>query len=285
MILNIPISFILLFVLSGCTLIRMTQETSEKIKTLTTHGYHNGIKPRYIRNVKDYIVNENDFIIIAENRYKTLYKLRNQSSLGKFSRLSDLVDYCKDIKGHVQFGKQFGSSIASEFNSIDFEFSNIRSHYKSNRSHNYKGWMKCVNSDDNFEVTRKTKSKYFLITHIKPQLQGYSLRWYIDYFNLEKLDIRSLNLGLWSYSTMMQLAGLCHYNQGKVTISNKYTDYIETSFDSYLLDRLDPLSAKKGYLLTTGVLSCKKSKEGKSNFIFDISYSKKYQKLLYNKRL
>jgi len=285
MFIKILISTILLFSLTGCTLIRMTQETSEKLKTLSTHGYHNSIKPKYIRNIKDYIADKNNFVIIAESSYKTLYKLRNESPLGKFARLSNLVDYCKDINGHVQFGKQFGSSISSEFNTIDFEFSNIRSQYKSNRLPSYKGWMRCVNSGDDFYVSRKARSKYFLITHTKPQLQGYSLRWYIDYFNLNKLDIQSLNVGIWSYSAMMQLGGLCHYYQGKSTISNKYTEHRKTSFDGYLLNRLDPLNPKKGYLLATGIFSCKNSKEGRSDYTFDISYSKKYQKLLYTKRL
>jgi len=272
------------FYFTGCTLIRMGQESVEKVKTSTSYGYQNGIKPKRIRNLKDYIVAENDFIIIAESARKTLYKTRNESVLGKFSRLSDLVDYCEDIKGSVQFGKQFGASIASEYDSIDFEFSNIKSQYRLKRLRGYEGWMKCVNSDDDFEVKRKGRSKYFLITHAKEQLQGYSLRWYIDYFDLKNIDIDALNIGIWSYSSMVQLSGLCRHHKGQSSIINTYTNNTETSIDTYLLNRLDPLNASRGYLLASGSLLCKNTKEGRWDYVFDISYSKKYQKLLYTKR-
>jgi hypothetical protein len=262
----------------------MGQETREKIKTSTSFGYQNGIKPEKIRNVKDYIVNENDFIIIAEDNHRTLYKHRNKSNLGRFSMLSDLVDYCEDIQGTVQFGQQFGASIVRDFDSIDFEFSSLKDDYKVKRLKGYIGWMKCIDSDDDYEVKRKDRSEYFLITHKKEQLQGYSLRWYIDYFDLEEVDLNALNIGVWSYSSLVQLSGICVYNQGQTTISNRYTNNIETDIDSYLLNQFDPLNGKKGYVLATGVLSCTNSTEQRKDFVFDITYSKKYRKLLYTKR-
>ena len=273
---------LILFNLSGCSLIRMGQESVEKVKTSTSHGYQNGIEPDSIRNIKDYIVDENDFVIIAEDNYRTLYKARNESNLGRFSRLTDLVDYCEDIKGSVKFGKQFGASLTREYDTIDFEFSSIKSDYRKNRLRGYGGWMKCSDSEDNFEIKRKGSSKYFLITHEKEQLQGYSLRWYIDYFNLDELDLNTQNIGIWSYSTLVQLAGVCQYNGGKVMIFNRYTNKISMDLDSYLLQQLDPLNGKKGYLLASGDFACQDSKT--EDFIFEISYSKKYQKLLYTKR-
>ncbi len=276
--------FFILLTFSGCTLIRMGQETSEKIKTSTTYGYQNGVQPDTVRNVKDYIVEENDFVIVAEAPLQTLYKIRNKSSSGKFAMLGDLADYCEDIKGHVQFGKQFGASIASEFDSIDFEFSSLKSDYKQKRLAGYQGWMKCVGTDDDFEVKRKSRSDYFLITHAKEQLQGYSLQWYIDYFDLKELDLATLNLGVWSYSALVQLSGICQYNKGEPLISNKYTDNIEMGLDRYLLNQLDPMNGKKGYILATGQLLCKNSEARKADFVFDISYSNKYQKLIYAKR-
>jgi len=276
--------FLLFFTLNGCTLIRMGQETGEKIKTSTSYGYQNGIEPDKVRNVKDYIVDENNFVILAEDRYQTLYKHRNKSNLGRFSMLSDLIDYCEDIQGTVQFGQQFSASIARDFDTMDFEFSSLKDDYKAKRLKGYDGWMKCVDSDDDFEVKRKNRSDYFLITHKKEQLQGYSLRWYIDYFDLEEADLNTLNIGVWSYSALVQLSGICQYHQGNTTISNRYTNHIETDIDSYLLRQYDPLNGKKGYILATGVLSCTNSAEQKSDFVFDITYSKKYRKLLYTKR-
>jgi len=262
----------------------MGQEGAEKIKTTSSSGFQNGIKPERIRNIKDYIVNENDFVIIAESTYKTLYKTRNESITGKLSILDDLVDYCTDIKGEVRFGKQFSASMARDYHSIDFEFSNIKKIHRKNRLPGYQGWMKCINSNDNFEIKRKSRTKYFLISHEKEQLQGYSLQWYIDYFDLDSMDLSSLNIGIWSYSTLVQLGGVCEYHKGKPSISNKYTKGEEISLNTYLMQQLDPLSANRGYLLATGLFSCKESKEAKSDFIFDISYSKKYRKLLFTKR-
>lgn len=273
----------MLFNFNGCTLIRMGQEAGQKIKTSTTYGYQNNQKPDTIRNVKDYIVEENDFVIIAEDSYKTLYKVRNESNLGKFSMLSDLVDYCEDIGGKVQFGKQFGSSIAREFDSIDFEFSSLKSDYRANRLNGYQGWMKCIDSSDDFEVSRKKTSKYFLITHTKRQLQGYSLRWYIDYFDLEELDITTLNLGVWSYSALVQFSGLCLYHGGEITISNRYTDNKEVDLDTYFLTQLDPLSTTKGYLLASGRLQCQNSDQKSHDFSFNIDYVEKYRKLVYKR--
>ena len=277
--------FFILFIFNGCTLIRMGQEGVEKLKTSTSYGYQNSIEPDYIRNVKDYIVDENNFVIIAEDPNRTLYKIRNKSNLGKFSMLSALVDYCEDIKGTVQFGKQFGTSIASDFDSMDFEFSSLKGDYRKNRLKGYNGWMKCVNTDDDFEVKRKTRSKYFLITHTKEQLQGYSLRWYMDYYNLKELDLKSLNIGIWSYSALVQLSGACMYNKGKVAISNNFTNNIETDLNTYLLNQLNPLNGKKSYILAVGSLTCKYNDIKKEDFIFNISYSKKYKKLLYAKKL
>jgi hypothetical protein len=262
----------------------MAQEAKEKVKTSTAFGYQNSIKPDKVRNIKDYIVNENDFVIVAEDSKRTLYKHRNKSNLGKFSMLSDLVDYCEDIDGSVQFGTQFGASIAREFDSIDFEFSSLKNDYKNKRLKGYKGWMKCVGSDDDFEIKRKGRSDYFLISHQKEQLQGYSLRWYIDYFNLKEVDLGALNMGVWSYSSLVQLSGICHYYQGESIISNDYTNHVETDLDTYLLSRLNPLNGEKGYILAAGTLSCRNSSEMKSDFTFDISYSKKYRKLIYTKR-
>ena len=145
--------------------------------------------------------------------------------------------------------------------------------------------MKCINSNDDFEVNRKRESRYFLISHKEKQLQGYSLRWYIDYFDLEELDINTLNLGVWSYSALVQLSGLCLYQGGEVTIKNRYTDNKKVDLDTYFLTQLDPLSASKGYVLASGNLSCNNSKKKSNNFSFDIDYVEKYRKLVYKREL
>jgi len=282
----IQIQFLLLvfFTFSGCTLIRMGQESVEKVKTSTTYGYQNGVKPDKIRNVKDYIVDQNDFVIIAETTYQTLYKTRNESNMGRLSILNDLMEYCQDIKGSVKFGKQFTASMAMEYDSIDFEFSSIRSDHKKYKDYSYAGWMQCLNTNDNFEIQRKSRSKYFLITHEKEQPQGYALQWYIDYLNIEDLDLETQHIGLWSYVSLVQLAGVCAYHEGKAFISNRFSKDKKTPLNTYLISQLDPLNDTKGYLLSTGLFSCEQSREGKADFIFDISYSKKYRKLLFTKR-
>ncbi|PHR53992.1 MAG: hypothetical protein COA44_14600 [Arcobacter sp.] len=275
---------IILFSLSSCSLIRMGQESAEKIKTTSTHGYQNGIEPDEIRNIKDYIVDENDFVIIAESPYKTLYKTRNKSNMGRISILDDLMEYCVDNGGKYKFGKQFGASIASEYHSMDFEFSDVKTEYRKNRLRGYKGWMKCLGSKDDFEIDRKGRSSYFQIQHQKKQLQGYALQWYIDYFNIEDLDLKSLNIGVWSYSALVQFGGFCEYNKGKAFISNRYTKDKSILLNDYFLQQLNPFSTAKPYLLATGGFRCEESKQDKENFIYEVTYSKKYRKLLYNKR-
>lgn len=262
----------------------MGQESAEKIKTTSTHGYQNGIQPNEIRNIKDYIVDENDFVIIAESPYKTLYKIRNKSNMGRISVLDDLMEYCVDNGGKFKFGKQFGASIAREYDSMDFEFSNIKDDYRKNKLRGYKGWMRCLGTKDDFEVNRKGRSSYFQISHQKKQLQGYALQWYIDYFNIEDVDLKSLNIGLWSYSALVQFGGLCEYNKGQAFISNRYTKHQFLQVNDYFLQQLNPFTKTKPYLLATGEFRCEKSKEAKANFIYDITYSKKYHKIVYNKR-
>jgi len=261
----------------------MTKEGVEKIKTTSTHGYQNSIEPDEIRNVKDYIANENDFVIIAENPYKTVYKTRNESNMGRLSILDDLMDYCTDIQGEVQFGKQFLASIKREYSSMEFEFSSIKSDYKKYKLHGYTGWMKCVNSDDNFEVLRKVRTKYFTVLHEKKQLQGYALRWYIDYYDIEDTDIASLNIGPWSYLSLMQFGGICEYNNGKAYLSNRYTKNKRVTLNEYLIQQLNPLTDNKPYLMATGSFECEQSNEGKTDFILELSYSKKYRNILYTK--
>ncbi len=276
--------FILLLTLDGCTLIRMGQEATETMKTATTFGYQNGKRPDKQRNVKDYIVDENEFVILAESPYKTLYKLRVKTVSAKLNMLNDLVDYCEDHDGTVQYGLQYGKSIAREFDSIDFEFSNIKEYYKKGRLTGYKGWMKCINTGDDFEVKRKGETSYFLITHENEQLQGYSLQWYIDYFDLEDIDLNTLNIGLWSYSALVQMGGICILNNGEMYISNRYTQDKEVSLDEYFLQQLDPHGKGKGYLLSSGHISCQNSDNEQTNFIYDIAYSTKYRKILYTRR-
>ena len=273
-----------LITITGCTLIRMGKESAEKVKTTSTSGYQNGIKPDEIRNVKDYIVNENDFVIIAENPHKTVYKTRNNSNMGRLSKLDDLMDYCIDIEGKIEFGKQFGASISREYSSMDFEFSSIKSDYKKYKVRGYEGWMKCVDSEDNFEVLRKERSKYFTIFHEKEQLQGYALQWYIDYFDIEDVDIRSLNVGHWSYMSLVQFGGICEYHKGKTYLSNRYTQKKRISLNEYLIQQLNPLTDNKPFLMASGSFECEQSSEGKTDFALDLSYSKKYRKILYTKR-
>jgi len=275
---------LLLFTSSGCTFIRMAQEGAEKIKTTSTHGYQNGIKPEEIRNLKDYIVNENDFVILAESPHKTVYKTRNESNMGRLSILDDLMDYCLEIKGEVQFGKQIARSMASEYESIDFELSSIKSDYKQYRKTGYKGWMKCVNSEDDFEVLRKRSTKYFTIYHKKAQEKGYALQWYIDYFDLEEADLNSLNIGHWSYNALVQFGGLCTYHQGTAYIHNRYTHEKKMKLDTYIIQQFNPTSKNDPYLMATGSFSCEQSQQQEADFELDIAYSKQYRKLLYTRR-
>ena len=275
---------LILLNLHGCTILRMGQESVEKIKTTSSHGYQNGVQPDEIRNIKDYIADENDFVIVAESPFKTLYKIRNKSNMGRISVLDDLMEYCVDAGGKVQFGKQFGASIASEYDSMDFEFSNIKEDYRKYKLRGYSGWMKCSETEDNFEVNRKDRTPYFQIVHEKEQLQGYALQWYIDYFDLEDLDLHSLNVGLWSYSSLVQFGGFCEYHKGKLILSNRYTKKKPLDLNTYFLQQLDPFSSTKPYLLASGEVSCTQSKDAKADFSYDVAFSKKYRKLIYTKR-
>lgn len=277
-------SSLFIFIFSGCTLIQVAQDSKEAYKTSTTHGYQNGIKPAEIRNIKDYIADENDFVILAESSHKTVYMSRTTSNSGKFAMHSASADYCEEIGGKVEFGKQAGISISVDFDSIAFEFSSVKSNYKKARVREYDGWMRCVNSNDDFEIRRKNRTKYFTITHEKEQPQGYSFQWYIDYFNIENIDPDTVQTGGFKHINLVYLSSLCICNNGDVFISNKYTQNIDMNMNDYIINQLSPLSGEKGYLLAQGSLSCKNSDLNNSDFIYDISYSKQYQSLIYNKR-
>jgi len=144
--------------------------------------------------------------------------------------------------------------------------------------------MKCQGMDDDFEILRKGRSKYFIVEHEKEQLQGYSLRWIMDYMSLDEVDVESFNIGGWDYVNMVKLASLCILNEGKVYISNRYTDKKRVELNSYFMQRLNPRVKKKPYLLAQGEFICQESKILKEDMIFDITYAKKYRSLIYTKR-
>jgi hypothetical protein len=274
----------LLLSLSGCALVQMGQESAEKVKTSTTHGYHNGVEPDKIRNFKDYLVDENDVVILAEDDKHTVFKLRNYDLGGRLDMITDPADYCEEKGGTVQYGKQVASFVYTEFDSIDFEFSSAKSDFKKKRKRSYKGWMRCHGTDDDFEILRSGRSKYFMVYHEKKQLQGYSMRWFIDYLSLEEVDPDTNHIGGWDYNAFVNLAGSCVLHKGKATISNRYTHKKEMDLNAYFIQQLNPRSGKKPYLLAQGKFSCQESENPKANVIFDISYMKKYRSLIYTKR-
>ena len=271
-------------IFSGCVLLQMAEESKELYRTSTSHGYQNGVKPDTIRNVKDFIADENKFVILAETPHKTLYALQNRSTSGKKAMISDLADYCEDIKGEVIFGTQVGPAISREFSSVELELSSIKSDYKEKRVRSYSWWMKCVNSKDDFEIKRKRGTYRFVINHKKAQELGYQLRWFMDYYNVSALELKTIGQGKWSYASFLQFASLCEYHGGKSLISNQYTDNIPTHINTYLLKQIDPESTEKKYLLGQGEFVCKDTKEGKFDFSFDIKYISKYRSLIYTKK-
>jgi len=275
---------LILFTFQGCTLVTLTQETIEKVKTTSTSAYPDGVKPDSIRNIKDYIVNENDFVIVAESPYKTLYKIRNESNMGRLSVLDDLIDYCEDLEGKVQLGKQFTASIVMDFDGSDLEFSAMEGYLKTHRQRGYRGWMKCSETSDDFEVLRKSRTKYFMIAHKNEQLQGYALQWYIDYFDLDDMDLNEFNIGIWSYSALVQFAGVCYYNKGTALINNRYSDNKKMELNAYFLQQANPTSSQKAFFMSQGDFYCENPDMPEKSFELEISYSKKYRKLLYTKR-
>jgi len=277
-------TIILFFFLSGCVLIQMGQESAEKVKTSTTHGYQNGVEPDEIRNFKDFLVDENDVVILAEDSQHTVFKLRNFDLGGKFDMITDPADYCEDKGGTVQYGDQVASFIYTKFDSIDFEFSSAKSDFKKKRKRGYKGWMHCYGTQDDFEILQKGRSQYYMIYHTKEQLQGYSMRWIIDYLSLEDVEPDTKHIGAWDYNAFVNLAGSCVLHKGEAKISNRYTAKKEIDLDTYFLQQLNPKNGKKPYLLAQGTFSCQNSESPKANVIFDITYEKKYRSLIYTKR-
>lgn len=274
----------LLFSLTGCVLIQMGQESAEKVKTSTTHGYQNGIEPDEIRNFKDYLVDENDVVILAEDSTHTIFKLRNYDLGGRLDMITDPADYCEDKGGTVKYGKQVASFIYTKFDSIDFELSSAKSDFKKKRKRGYSGWMTCHGTDDDFEILQKGRSRYFVVYHEKEQLQGYAMRWIIDYLGLQDIEPDSQHIGGWDYNSFVNLAGSCVLHKGKAYISNRYTSKKEMDVNAYFIQQLDPRSSKKPYLLAQGTFSCKNSENPKANVVFDISFEKKYRSLVYTRR-
>lgn len=274
----------LLFSFYGCSLIKMGQEGAEKIKISNTHGYQNGIEPKKVRNFKDYLVDENDIVILAEDEKHTVFRLRNFDLGGRLDMITDPADYCEDKGGRVQYGDQVASFIYTKFDSIDFEFSSAKRDFKKKRKRGYSGWMRCNGSSDDFEILQKGRSRYYMLYHANKQLQGYSMRWIIDYLNLQESEPNTYHLGKWDYNAFVNLAGSCVLHKGKVTILNRYTHNKEMDLDAYFLQQLNPKNGKKAYLLAQGRLSCKQSQEAKADAIYDITYEKKYGVLVYTKR-
>lgn len=281
---HISLIITLLFSLSGCALIQMGQESAEKVKTSTTYGYQDGVEPDEIRNFKDYLVDENDVVILAEDKKHTVFKLRNYDLGGRLDMITDPADYCEDNGGTVQYGNQVASFIYTKFDSIDFELSSAKSDFKKKRKRGYKGWMRCHGTKDDFEILQKGRSKYYMVYHEKEQLQGYSMRWFIDYLSLEDVEPDDNHIGGWDYHAFVNLAGSCVLHKGEVKILNRYTDKKEMEINAYFIQQLDPRNGKKPYILASGIFSCEKSENPKANVVFDITYAKKYRSLIYTKR-
>jgi len=278
------ILLVLSFYLSGCALIQMGQESAEKIKTSTTHGYQNGIEPEEIRNFKDYLADENDVVILAEDTKHTVFRLRNFDLGGRLDMITDPADYCEDKGGRVRYGDQVASFVYTKFDSIDFELSSAKSDFKKKRKRGYKGWMTCHGTDDDFEILQKGRSRYYTVYHEKEQLQGYSMRWVIDYLDLEDLEPNTKHIGGWDYNAFVNLAGFCILHKGNTKILNRYTAKKEMEINAYLMQQLNPKNRKKAYLLAQGTFSCQDSENPKANVFFDISYEKRYRSLVYTKR-
>jgi len=273
-----------LFIHSGCVLLQMAEDTKELYRTSTSHGYQNGIKPDEIQNVKDFIADENEFVILAETSYQTLYTLQNRSLSGKKSMISDLADYCDDINGKTVYGRQVGAAISREFSSIELELSSIKSDYKKNRVRSYPWWMKCTGSEDDFEVKRKRGTYRFVITHKKEQEQDYQLRWFMDYYNIKEFDLEKQSRGRWLYASFIQFAAYCEYHGGKSYVSNTYTADKAVALNKYLLRQIDPTAKEKGYLLGQGEFICKGTVKNKHDFKLTIDYESQYRGLLYTKQ-
>jgi len=275
---------ILPFLFTGCTLVKMGQESAEAVKVASTHGYQNGKEPEKIRNLKDFLVDENEIVILAENAKKTVFRLRDFELGGRLDMISDPADYCESKGGKVIFGKQVASFIYTEFDSIDFEFSSVKSNFKKKRKRGYSGWMKCQGTQDDFEILRKGRSRYFVVEHEKEQLQGYALRWIMDYMALDEVDPATLHVGGWDYVSMVKVAGLCLLSEGKVFIVNRYTKDKKMGLNDYFIQQLNPRDKIKPYLLASGEFICEQSKEKRADAIFDITFAKKYRSLIYTKR-
>jgi len=275
---------LLFFSFYGCAAIQLAHESKEAYRVSTSHGYQNGQEPDEIRNIKDYIVDENYFVILAEDEKKTLYKARDESLRGRLAMITATYDYCQDHGGKVVFGTQVARALAVDFDSIDFEFSSAKSDYKKYRNSSYDGWMKCINTDDDFEIKRKDKSKYFTITHKKDQLQRYALQWFIPYNNLKEKDASALQVGIWRYESFINLAALCMLNKGDMLISNRFTQNKKMNLNNYFLQQLNPYNKEGGYILASGTISCENSEDETKNYSYDITFSKKYRNLLYTRR-
>lgn len=269
------------FLLSGCVLLQMAEDTKELYKTSTSHGYQNSIKPDRIRNVKDFIANENQFVILAETPHKTLYSLQNRNLSGKKAMISDLADYCDDINGKTVFGLQVGAAISREFSSIELELSSIKSDYREKRSRGYSGWMKCIGSDDDFEVKRKRGTYNFLITHEKEQERGYQLRWFMEYYDIENFEMEKQSKGRWLYASFIQFATLCEYHKGRSYIYNTYTDSKAMSVNEYLFMQIDPNRQVKGYLLGEGEFICRDTEQNRHDFRLAIGFENGHRGLIY----
>ncbi len=278
---------ILALLVTGCTVVQMGQESAEKVKTSNTHGYQNGVEPDEIRNFKDFLVDVNDVVIIAEDKHKTAFKLRNYELYGRLDMIQKPAEYCEDKGGKVSYGDQVAAYIYTEFDSIDFEFSSAKSNFKKKRKRGYNGWMKCKGTKDDFEILRKGRSKFFVVEHKKEQLQGYSLRWIIDYFELDDDEekakgLEAYNVGGWDYTTFTKLSSVCLLSEGRVEIFNRYTNKEFMEINAYFLQQLNPRNGKKAYLLAKGEFVCKGTKSGK-DINYDISFAKKYRSLIYTK--
>ncbi len=275
------ITLILIFILSGCVLLQMAEDTKELYKTSTSHGYQNSIKPDQIRNVKDFIADENQCVILAETPHKTLYTLQNRSLSGKKAMIRDLADYCDDISGKTVFGLQVGAAISREFSSVELELSGIKSDYKEKMSRGYSGWMRCVGSDDDFEVKRKRGTYNFLITHEKEQESGYQLRWFMDYYDIGSFKIEEHSRGRWLYASFIQFAALCEYHQGESYISNTYTNGNAMRLNEYLFMQIDPNRQGKGYVLGQGEFICRDTVQYRHDFRLAIGFENGYRGLSY----
>jgi len=262
-------------------------------------------------SLKEYIAQKRvddavNYSVIAERQDQTLIEFRtyderfaDATSRDVMEVLDDLKGYCQSINGRGVYGDQAINTLKAFPTLLSIDYVAYKREIREQGVGYFAGFYKCASPKDGFEVVMKdeveprqsnilgnkrdakqTYSRYYLVSHEKPQTLGQKT-WlnnqkYANFANQYPLIEGVLGVGggnsnviPWRYERITGAQKYCTYHGGEFFVSNPMTKFKDMSMDEYLLTRMDELknTSSINVFMDNETFTCKNPQDKKHDFI------------------